>query len=46
VDPGNNNHLPTTARADFLPYSFNFYQCLGYLTESFDAMQLRYLTKS
>ncbi|KAG0512304.1 hypothetical protein BDA96_10G001800 [Sorghum bicolor] len=25
VDPGNNNHLPTTARANFLPYGFNFY---------------------
>jgi len=25
VDPGNNNHLPTTARANFLPYGLNFY---------------------
>ncbi|KAF8662030.1 hypothetical protein HU200_056565 [Digitaria exilis] len=25
VDPGNNNRLPTTARANFLPYGINFY---------------------
>ncbi|KAL6606436.1 hypothetical protein ACP70R_042089 [Stipagrostis hirtigluma subsp. patula] len=25
VDPGNNNRLPTTARANFLPYGLNFY---------------------
>lgn len=25
MDPGNNNHLPTTARANFLPYGLNFY---------------------
>ncbi|XP_062179107.1 GDSL esterase/lipase At5g45950-like [Phragmites australis] len=25
VDPGNNNHLSTTARANFLPYGLNFF---------------------
>ncbi|XP_062229958.1 GDSL esterase/lipase At5g45950-like [Phragmites australis] len=25
VDPGNNNHLATTARANFLPYGLNFF---------------------
>lgn len=25
VDPGNNNHLQTTARANFLPYGLNFF---------------------